>query len=91
MEKSEELQLKKYQKIFQDEGVVSIQGMLPPAVSALISDYARIRVANSDMDVMDDGFVDMALTNYGDYMTESLLIQMTGVIEKIVGIPICLL
>ena len=88
MKKSEELRLKSLQKTFQAEGVVPVQEMLPPAVSALIADYAKIRVANSDMDVMDDGFVDMALTNYGDYMTESLLIQMTGVIEKIVGIPI---
>ena len=85
MKKSEELQLNRFRKIFQDEGVVPVQGMLPPAVSALIADYAKIRVANSDMDVMDDGFVDMAYTNYGDYITESLLIQMTGVVEKIVG------
>ena len=88
MNKSEELQLNGFRKIFQDEGVVPVQGMLPPAVSALIAHYARIRVANSDMDVMDDGFVDMALTNYGDYITESLLIQMKGVIEKITGVSL---
>ena len=51
-------------------------GFVPPGVAALIANYARIRVANKDMDIMDDGFVDFALTNYGDYITESMLGQV---------------
>ena len=83
MEDTDNLKIESYQQQFKEKGYAVIEGFVPPGVAALIANYARIRVANKDMDIMDDGFVDFALTNYGDYITESMLVQVIGLIEKV--------
>jgi len=71
--------------VFNEKGYVAIPGFMPGGLARLLYDYTNIRFANGDLDIIDDGFVPMALTQYGDYFCESLLIHYLPVIKQITG------
>ena len=71
--------------VFNEKGYVAIPGFLPGGLARLVYDYTNIRFANGDLEVIDDGFVPMALTKYGDYFCESLLIHYLPVMKQLTG------
>jgi hypothetical protein len=69
----------------EEEGSVEVPAFMPPGLARLLYDYTCIRFANGDLDVIDDGFVPMAQTKYGDYFTEALLIHYLPIMCELTG------
>lgn len=72
-------------KTFQEKGYAAVPGFIPGGLARVIKDYTDIRFANGDLDVIDDGFVPMAHTKYGDYLCEALLIHYIPIVSQLTG------
>jgi hypothetical protein len=68
---------------FENKGYTVLPNFIPGGLARLVYDYTTIRFANGDLEVIDDGFVPMAQTKYGDYLTESLLLHYLPIVSQL--------